>query len=232
MKCSVAIATYNGEKYIREQLLSILNQTVPVDEIVVSDDGSNDNTLNIIKEFHDSRIVIYEESHLGVKQNFGNAISKTTGDIIFLADQDDVWEKDKVKIIKNFFQKEKNTLIVHNASIVNEELKDIKPYDIYSWRKSGRGFLKNIIKNSYVGCCMAFKKELKKYILPIPDNIEMHDQWIGLINEKKLGKTLFIPDKLIKYRRHNDNTSEMKHHSLIVMIKNRTFIIKELLRRL
>ena len=96
MKCSVAIATYNGEKYIREQLLSILNQTVPVDEIVVSDDGSNDNTLNIIKEFHDSRIVIYEESHLGVKQNFGNAISKTTGDIIFLADQDDVWERDKL----------------------------------------------------------------------------------------------------------------------------------------
>ena len=79
---------------------------------------------------------------------------------------------------------------------------------------------------------MAFKKELKKYILPIPDNIEMHEQWIGLINEKKLGKTLFIPDKLIKYRRHNDNTSEMKRHSLIVMIKNRTFIIKELLRRL
>ena len=225
MKCSVAIATYNGEKYIREQLLSILNQTVPVDEIVVSDDGSKDNNLNIIKEFHDSRIVIYEESHLGVKQNFGNAIAKTTGDIIFLADQDDVWEKDKVKIIKNFFQKEKNTLIVHNASIVDEELKDIKPYDIYSWRKSGRGFLKNIIKNSYVGCCMAFKKELKKYILPIPDNIEMHDQWIGLINEKKLGKTLFIPDKLIKYRRHNNNTSEMKRHSLIIMVKNRIFII-------
>ena len=92
------------------------------------------------------------------------------------------------------------------------------------------GSIKNIWKNTYIGCCMAFKGDLKKSILPIPNNIEMHDQWIGLLCEK-YGESLFINNKLIKYRRHSNNVSELKHHSLFKMLKNRIIFILEFWRR-
>ena len=116
-------------------------------------------------------------------------------------------------------------MIIHNADIVNEKLNKIGE-DIFTWRNSGRGILKNIIKNSYIGCCMSFKKELISHVIPIPNDIEMHDQWIGIVNEKKCGKSLFIEEKLILYRRHTENTSGMTHHPLKKMILNRLIFLK------
>jgi len=230
-KISVAMATYNGEKYIEQQIKSILDQTMQIDELVISDDGSIDKTISLIESIKDKRIKIIKGPQNGVKKNFQNAIENTTGDIIFLADQDDVWEKDKVEEILKVFEKDENiTLVVHNAKIVDENLNQISPYTTFKWRNSKNGIVKNIIKNSYVGCCMAFKRKIIKYILPIPNNIEMHDQWIGIINEKKLGKSIFITDTLIKYRRHGKNESSMRHHSLSKMIKNRIVFIYEILR--
>ena len=227
VKISVAMATYNGEKYIKEQVDSILNQTRDIDELVISDDGSTDSTLEIVKKYNDNRIKIINGPKKGIKQNFSNAIKNTTGDIIFLSDQDDVWKTNKVDIVVNTFINTDCTLVVHNADIVDENLKTMN-LDTFTWRKSGSGIIKNIIKNTYIGCCMAFKSELKKYILPIPDDIEMHDQWIGIINEKKCGKSVFIVNKLIKYRRHENNGSSMKHYPLNKMIKNRIRFIKEI----
>lgn len=104
---SVALCTYNGETYIREQVESILNQTLPVDEIVVCDDGSTDETLSIIESFRENTSVdirIYRnETNLGVCANFQKAVDLCNGDIIFLSDQDDVWHGDKVETVVGYF---------------------------------------------------------------------------------------------------------------------------------
>lgn len=225
---SVAMATYNGEKYIREQLESILKQLNEDDEIIISDDGSTDNTINIIKSFDDKRIKIFDGPRNGVKQNFANAIEKCNGKYIFLSDQDDIWMNNKVNIVLKNFEKENCRCIVHDCIVFDSNNNDNIFDSFYKYRNSGSGIIKNIWKNTYIGCCMAFKGDLKKSILPIPNNIEMHDQWIGLISEKK-GRTLFINNKLIRYRRHSDNLSKLEHHNLIKMIKNRIILIKELL---
>ncbi len=126
MTASVALCTYNGAHYIREQIESILNQSTPVDEIVVCDDGSNDNTLSIIESFHGDTttdIRIYRnESNIGVCANFQKAIDLCHGDIIFLSDQDDVWFPDKVKVIMDYFAKNKDKQVVFsNGQLINDE---------------------------------------------------------------------------------------------------------------
>ena len=227
---SVAMATYNGEKYIREQLESILKQLNEDDEIIISDDGSTDNTINIIKSFEDKRIKIFDGPRNGVKQNFANAIYNCTGKYIFLSDQDDIWCDNKVNIVLKNFEKEKCMCIVHDCIVFDSSNDDVIYDSFYKYRNSGSGIIKNIWKNTYIGCCMTIDARMKNTILPIPNDIEMHDQWIGLLCEKE-GKSLFINDKLINYRRHNDNVTNMKHYSVWRMIKNRVRIMIKLRRR-
>ena len=125
MKISVCIATYNGEKYIKEQLSSILSQLEENDEVIISDDSSTDNTIQIVENFKDKRIRIFREQKFKSPiYNFENAISKATGDIIFLSDQDDIWHKAKVHKIKQYLSNEDITCIVTNASIIDEEGKE------------------------------------------------------------------------------------------------------------
>ena len=179
---SVAMATFNGEKYIEEQIDSIINQLETIDELIISDDGSSDNTINIIKKYKksDDRIKLYYGPKNGVKQNFANAINHCNGKYIFLADQDDVWYDNKIDKVLDAFATSSATCVVHNADIVDENLKKIdKSY--FEYRKSGKGKIKNIVKNTYIGCCMAFNSSIKEKILPIPNDIEMHDQWIGIL---------------------------------------------------
>lgn len=223
---SVAMATYNGEKYIKEQIESILVNLKESDELVISDDCSSDNTIKIIKAFNDSRIKIVKGPKLGVKKNFENAIKNTKNEIIFLADQDDIWDKNKVKIVLKNFDDSTN-LVIHDAIVVDKNLKKIEN-SFYKLRNSKKGFIKNLYKNSYIGCCMAFRRNYLDKILPIPNNIEMHDQWIGLKIKQKNVK--FINNKLIKYRRHDNNVSELIHHSVFIMIKNRFNFIKEYIK--
>lgn len=226
---SVAMATYNGEKYIKQQLETILENLEINDEIIISDDNSTDSTIKIIESFKDNRIKIYKGPCLGVKQNFANAINFCKGDYIFLSDQDDIWIEGKVEKIVNYFENNQVDVIQHDCNIVNSELEEMNP-SYFEFRKCKNGILKNIIKGSYLGCCMAFKKELKEYILPIPNDIDMHDQWIGLIGEIK-GNFMFVNEKLIKYRRHENNESNcFKHHPLKIMIKDRINLIRNLLK--
>lgn len=227
-KVSVAMATYNGEKYIKEQITTILDNLQDNDELIISDDGSNDNTINIIKSFNDQRIKLIDGPRKGLKQNFNNAIKNTTGDYIFLSDQDDIWMPDKVNKILEEFRKNHYILIQHDAIVVDEN--DNVIFDSFAeHRKVGTGIVKNLIKNSYHGCCITFRKELKNKILPIPDTVYLHDQWIGMIAEIE-GKTYFLNEKLMKYRRHSENNSSFKHLSIGKMLKNRINYTKELLK--
>lgn len=229
IRVSVAMATYNGEKYIKEQIDSILNNLEKNDELIISDDGSKDNTRRIIETIQktDNRVKLFDGPKMGVKQNFGNAIKNCSGEYIFLADQDDIWNDKKVEKVLKVFKDENVTLVIHNCEIVNESLEKTDK-TFFEFRNSGKGIIKNIWKNTYIGCCIAFKGKMKDKILPIPNDIEMHDQWIGIINEK-YGKSYFLDECLIKYRRHSSNVSQMKRYGVKRMIKNRVYFIKNLL---
>lgn len=234
IRVSVAMTTYNGEKYIKEQIDSILNNLKENDELIISDDGSTDKTIEIIKYYQkkDERIKLVNGPHKGVKKNFENAIRNCVGQYIFLSDQDDIWKDNKVEIILQKFKKDRKiSLVVHDAEVFDSDTNRILYDSFFKYRNSGSGIIKNIYKNTYIGCCMAFKSKIVKDILPIPNNIEMHDQWIGIINDIKFKKAYFLDEKLIKYRRHNNNTSQMKHYSIRKMIRNRIILIYEIIKK-
>lgn len=229
IECSIAMATYNGEKYIKEQIQSILKNMKENDELVISDDGSVDRTIEIIKAFQDNRIKLITGPKEGIKKNFQNAIKACEGKYIFLSDQDDVWEENKMEEVLNAFKTNNCTLVIHDAEVVDGKLKSINK-SFFEYRGSGPGILKNIYKNTYIGCCMAFNRKIMENILPIPDDIEMHDQWIGIVNDIMYKKSFFLNENLIKYRRHNNNMSKLKHYGFIKMLKNRIILIKSLLK--
>lgn len=226
------MATYNGERFLRCQLDSILSCLTPNDELVVSDDGSTDGTLEILKRYADTSSVpihIIEGPHRGVVANFGNALAHAKGDIVFLSDQDDVWHEDKVVRVLAAFSDSSCSVVVHDARIVDSEQKATGE-TLFQRRHSRPGFLKNIVKNSYVGCCMAMKRNLLQAIMPIPENIEMHDWWIGLVSEM-VGSSTFIDDQLIDYRRHSNNVSRMSHYPICKMVAIRWVMLRELAKR-
>lgn len=207
-KISVCIATYNGEKFIKKQLESILNQSIEVDEIIISDDNSSDSTLQIIKELNSPKIKVIKNLKSGIINNFENSLKESIGDYIFLADQDDIWSLNKVeKTMKNL---ESNDLVVHNAEIINSQDEIISKKTFFEIRNSKKGILKNLYKNSYIGCCMAFNRKILEKSLPFPKNIPMHDSWIGLIGEI-YGKVYFNNEALFYYRRHEKNVTELNN---------------------
>lgn len=229
-KISVAMAVFNGEKYLKDQIFSILVQLKKNDELVISVDESSDGSLEILKQLskEDNRIKLIKGPNSGVIKNFENAILNCTGDYIFLSDQDDLWVKDKVLKVSSYLKNKDIVLVLHDAKVADKDLNVICE-SFFDLRKSKSGILKNIFKNSYIGCCMAFKSELKKKILPFPKSIPMHDQWIGLIAER-YGKVKFLKEPLIIYRRHEQNNTELYHSSFKNMIKWRINIIKNLIK--
>jgi len=228
---SVCIATYNGEKYIKDQLDSILIQLDKEDEIIISDDSSTDRTIEIIKAFHDKRIILHENQKFKSPIfNFENALKYASGDYIFLADQDDIWTPNKVTTIKEYLVN--YNLVVSDTDIIDAQGNSLNK-SFYQMNDSKKGLVNNIIKNSYLGCTMAFNQKILQKSLPFPKDIAMHDWWIGLIAEL-YGKTYFINEKLILYRRHGDNASPAGEKSLYTFSKKMSFrlvMIKNLIFR-
>lgn len=201
---SVCIATYNGETYIKEQLESILVQLLSDDEVIISDDGSTDNTLKIVDEINDSRVKVFRNGKSkGVIGNVGNSLEKSKGEIIFLSDQDDVWLPGKVKIMTAALKD--TDLVISDCMVTNENLKVIHD-SFQKLNKSKHNKWLALIKNPYLGCCMAFNRKVLNFALPFPEKIPMHDIWIGNVAAFYYDFQL-IPDKLILYRRHGKNTS-------------------------
>lgn len=230
---SVCMATYNGEIYLREQVESILPQLGPNDELIISDDGSKDDTIKILKSYKDPRIKIFiNKSVHGVNSNFNNALSKASGKYIFLCDQDDVWMPDKIDICIKALQEV--DCIVHDAIIVDSD-KNIISESFFKERNSGSGFWKNLYKNTCIGCCMAFTDEVLKKSLPIPDTTAFfHDNWIGCIADAKF-KLKFITFKEIMFRRHentNSSTSHKSKYNIFQQFLHRTLQLSHIIKRL
>ncbi|MBQ9850025.1 MAG: glycosyltransferase family 2 protein [Clostridia bacterium] len=210
MKISVALAAYKGEKYIAEQIDSILSQLGSNDELIVSDDHPAGEMREIVESMAscDGRIRYIEGEGRGVVRNFENALKACSGDIIFLCDQDDVWMSDKVETVMKEF-KNGAELVLHDALITDAALKTISP-SCFSVHGANLSFAKNLVKNTFVGCCMAFTKELLAEAVPFPDGIAMHDWWIALVALKKKRKAILIEKPLIKWRRHGENVTGKK----------------------
>ena len=233
IRISVAMVTYQGEKYIKEQLDSILEQLGPEDEVVISDDGSTDGTVAVIEAYckSDGRIHLRAGPGKGVKASVENALRACKGTYIFLADQDDIWKPEKVRLVMEAFARKDAVVVVHDAVVMDGDCKEVVLESFYSLKSSGAGVVKNIWRNTYIGCCMAFRRELLEAVLPIPSYIEMHDQWIGVMNDLLKNKTCFIPEKLLCYRRHGNNASGMTHYGVGRMIKNRVCFVWALVKR-
>ena len=232
MKISVCLATYNGEKYIKEQLDSILPQLSANDEIIISDDNSTDDTINIIRSLNDERIKIYVNKTKGIVKNFENALNNASGDIIFLSDQDDVWKNDKVKKILSAFSSDNSlTFVFSNAEIIDENGIS-KNYNFFKDNEANyTSIFKAFFKNQFLGCTIAFKSELKSKILPFPYGIPMHDWWIGVLS-LFYGKVKFLNESLISYRRHNNNVTSESSSNLLSIINWRITLLWLFFKRL
>jgi len=197
------MAVKNGEQFLRQQIDSILHQLSPSDELVISDDHSTDGTISIIQSYQDPRIVLTANRGKGILQNFESALMHCKGEYIFLTDQDDVWMPERVaRTIPHFVEYD---LVVNDCKIVNHNL-HVLHNSFFDFNRSGKGIFKNLIRNSYMGCCMAFKRKVLRKALPFPSRIIMHDQWLGLVAELDFN-IAFIPDQLILHRRHELNAS-------------------------
>ncbi len=230
---SVCIATYNGATVIREQLESIIPQLEASDEIIISDDASTDNTLQVVEALNCPIIRIVKGPAVGSPQkNFENALREAKGDIIFLSDQDDRWTENKVKTMCQALE---NADCVVSDCYVTDGKMNITAASFYRHNRTQMGRFKNLLlKNGYLGCCMAFRRHVLEKALPFPDKIPMHDIWIGNIAAFN-HKLTFIPDKLIYFRRNGLNASSTagaSQLSFIQKIRIRLYTIWWLIRRL
>ena len=215
---SVALCTYNGAKYIEEQLESILRQTIPPKEIIISDDGSQDLTLSIahdaLKKSDVMCKIVKNQGQHGVTSNFQNAISLCTQKYIFTSDQDDVWLDKKAETMLGIFNEQPRALLVFsNGELVDG---DLKPLHCSMWESVGitsemlekNCWFEYMLKRCFVtGAAMAFKKELFEEDESIP-SCWLHDGWFAWKAVVKDG-LIPCPEKLILYRQHGDNVVGM-----------------------
>lgn len=210
MKLSVCMATFNGGPYLNAQVSSILQQLGPDDELIVVDDGSSDDTLALLQGLGDARIRVFGNSrNLGPAQSFGRALSLATGDAIFLSDQDDIWLPGKVKAMLEVLGH--SDLVVSDCTVADGAL-NVVHASFFRLRGSRPGLWHNLVRNSYLGCCMAMRRELLAHALPLPARVPMHDWWLGLVAEA-FGRPAFLPKPLILYRRHGANASSTGERS-------------------
>ncbi|MFQ2902903.1 glycosyltransferase family 2 protein [Aeromonas caviae] len=213
----VILAAYNGEKFIEQQIDSILNQSVQPQHIFIRDDASSDNTCVILNKFNNIKniTIIRGEYNLGYVKNFECLVSKTTSDIVFFSDQDDVWLPNKAEILlSELYNNESSTTVFSDAYIVSEDLVEIG----YLWWQVGfslnKNNIRNILNGNYVtGATMAVKREFLVSLIPFPNDVP-HDFYIAFTSLLK-NSLLPVDEKLIKYRQHSLNVIGIKKRSFI-----------------
>ena len=216
MKISVVMCTYNGEKYILEQLESIYNQSLQPDEVIIQDDRSTDSTVSIISDFiashnlNNSWHLSVNESNLGWKKNFMSAIKRSNGDLLFLSDQDDIWYKEKIKAMTEICQEkpEISLLVCRHYPFDNNTGERVKYYQPRLVKNElGKVKLDGVFAEcKRPGCTYAFRSIMKQYIDTLWDEQWPHDQFLWCIALAQ-GTLYSLETELVKFRRHEDNNS-------------------------
>lgn len=220
---SVCIATYNGEKYVKEQISSILKQLGENDEIIISDDNSTDKTLEIIESLKDKRIkIIHHKKNLTLKKyhassflfasyNFENAIMHASGDVVYLSDQDDIWTDNRIS--ETLYLLDEYDYIMCNFSLIDKEGKICREH-VLKKDPVKNNVLWNVWKLPFRGCCMAFRRNVIQNALPLPKRcIIGHDNAIGITLLHKGYKYKFVNKPLQLYRTHDANVSPVLEKS-------------------
>lgn len=229
---SVAMATHNGERYVAEQLRSILCQLSAGDEIVISDDGSTDATLDIVASLHSPLIRLHRiapDTSLPlperVGRNFGNALEHCRGDYIFIADQDDIWLRHKVATMVEALQRA--DMAVSDSWLMQPDGRCL------STRYRTTSPLRNYLllgRAKYQGCCMALRRELLRRMLPLPRRMPLYDSYLGLLGELS-GRVCYLAEPLICHRLHACNTSLTASNPLHYKISYRLRLLSQIYRR-
>lgn len=222
MRISVALCTYNGEPYLREQLASILAQSRQPDEMVICDDMSTDRTLTIVREFSRTAPfavkIAVNKQRLGSSRNFGKAIEECRGDVIVLSDQDDIWVARKLAVIEEFFNRFPDTdMVFSDAAIVDQELQPLgftlweaMRFSKREWEEVESGHALRVLlrRNVVQGAAMALRSQIRQHVLPVPEDV-VHDAWIA-VQVAVVGRTRLIRESLVLYRQHGANQIGMR----------------------
>lgn len=213
-KINILMATYNGRRYLRQQLDSILNQTYSNFRLLVSDDGSTDSTLKILEEYEtkDRRVEIYrQEKNIGIVANFEFLINKVRSEYFMFADQDDIWREDKIEKTLNKMEETNSDLVYSDLEVVNSRLKPLAPsyWELKGFNskiKKYNNFESLYLNNFITGCTMMVKSKWINEFLPLPKDSKyvLHDYWISLVVSQS-GKISYIDEKLVQYRQHTNN---------------------------
>ena len=204
------MATYNGEKYLGEQLDSIINQTYHNWNLLIRDDNSTDKTLEIIQNYHkkDKRIKILKDNkgNIGIVRNFEELLKSSESEFIMFSDQDDIWVENKLDMYLKMIEKIKNKgFMIHSDAILFDKNKSNILKDTFISKKAINRGLENVFFNYFVqGATILISKEIKNFILPFPKEVYLHDRYIHLISELFFER-IFVNKALIYYRQHGDN---------------------------
>jgi len=210
---SIVMATYNGEKYLSQQLDSICSQTYKKLEVIIVDDGSTDNTLSILNSYaaEDSRIHVFPaEKNLGVVLNFERGCQLAKGDFIALSDQDDIFHKDKIALLVHALKVHPdNDLVVSDLSLIDEKGAF---FSSSMWRyasltpQQGKPFRRLLYRNFATGCAMMVRRRLLDIAIPFPGDCLYHDWWLAVVAaSSKAGGICLVDNQLTAYRQHNSN---------------------------
>ncbi len=216
---AIAMATYNGSRYIARQLDSLFAQTASDWVLLIRDDGSTDETVVIVKKYqeaHPGKIIVVEDGrkNLGPRDNFGRLIESAEADYLMFCDQDDVWLPDKIERTFTRMQKLEQKfgcdipLLVHTDMTVADE--DLRPIAASFWEyqkmdpRRGEHFQRIFIGNVANGCTVMINRKLREMSLPIPQGAIMHDWWLALI-AAAFGKIDYITEQTVLYRVHSRN---------------------------
>lgn len=197
------MATYNGARYLPAQIDSILAQLRPGDEFLVADDGSTDGTLDLLAGYGPALRVVATGRVGGVVANFSRALSEAHGELILLADQDDVWLAGRVEAMCAALGR--CDLVLTDAQVCDEALRPTAK-TLFAQIGAANGFWRNLLRSSFVGCCMGFRRELLRGVLPMPPMTPWHDWLIGLVGCLR-GRVCLIDTPTLLYRRHGSNAS-------------------------
>ncbi|MDO3385234.1 glycosyltransferase [Gilvimarinus sp. SDUM040013] len=226
MKVSVCLASHNGSQFIHAQIDSILQQLAQQDELIIVDDHSQDNTVDIIKDFDDKRVILLASNkQLGHVASFAKAIKHATGDIIVLSDQDDIWTDGRQKIVNDAFLHSNCALVAGTFNQIDERGEPLAAPERRLKAKDSEKPLANIIgiflgRRPYFGCAMAFRRELTHLVLPIPRWVESHDLWIAMAANMH-GGIKHLTSPLLYKRLHAANVSTPTRRALPIVAISR-----------